>query len=117
MDTRGYQMTDLEGIEFQWQDLDLNMGAIFRPGKDTPFCPSNFSDFEMGSMAENPTLVDEGQDKKNSPRPPPTHPTTPVSERLTQPAVLMESRPFGTRNEHVPDYVDNLSEFFLFWLL
>ena len=56
----------------------------------------------MGSMAENSILVDEKQDKENSP---PPHPITPVSKRPSQPPVMMRSRPFGTRIENVPDYV------------
>ena len=53
-------------------------------------------------MAENPILIDKEQDKENSP---PPHPATPVSERPTQPPVLMRSHPFGIRIENVPDYV------------
>ena len=52
-------------------------------------------------MAENPILKDEEQDKGNSP---PHHPTTPVYERPTQPAVLMRSRPFGRIIADVPNY-------------
>ena len=62
----------------------------------------------MGSMAENPILIDEEQDKENSP---PPHPTTPVSEKPTQPPVLMRSRPFRTTIDNDPDHVyKNLSE-------
>ena len=53
----------------------------------------------MGSMAENPILIDKKQDKENSS---PPLPTTPFSETPTQPAVLMRSRPFGTKNEMIP---------------
>ena len=51
-------------------------------------------------MAENPILIDEKQVKENSPL---TLPTTPVSERPTQPPMLMRSRPFGTTIEDVQD--------------
>ena len=78
MDTNVYQVTDLEETEFHWEDLDLNLDAIFRPGIDKTFSPSNFNDYERVSMTENPILIDKEQDKENSP--PPTHPTTPVSE-------------------------------------
>ena len=56
----------------------------------------------MSSVAENLILIDEEPDKVYSPFP---HPTTPVSERPTQPPVLMIFRPFRTRFENVPDYV------------
>ena len=54
-------------------------------------------------MAEEPILIDEERDKENSLSPP--HPTTPVSEKPTQPHVLMRSRPSGKRIENVLDYV------------
>ena len=99
MDTSGYQVSDLDDVEFYWENDQLV--SVFRPGIDTPFSPSTFNDFGMGSMAENLILIDEEQDKDNSP--PPTHPTTPVSGRPSQPPVLMSSRPSGTRIENVPD--------------
>ena len=52
-------------------------------------------------MAESSVLIDEQQDEEKSPSPP----KTPVSERPTQPSVLMRSCPFGTRIENVPKYV------------
>ena len=48
---------------------------------------------------ENPIVLDEEQDKENAP------PTTPVSERPTEPPRLLRSRPFGARIENVPEYV------------
>ena len=66
-------------------------------------------------MAENPILIDEEQDKENSP---PPRATTLVSERPTQPPVLIRSRPFGTKIENVPDYVHKTSfEYFILLLL
>ena len=100
-DTIGYQESDLEAIEFHWENADLEVDALFRPGLDTPFSPSIFVDLEMYSLAENPILIDEKQDKKNIPR----LPTTSVSERSTQPLVLMRNRFFGARMKIVPDFV------------
>ena len=37
LDTSGYQVSDLEDIEFNWEDSQLDMHAVFRPGIDTPF--------------------------------------------------------------------------------
>ena len=47
---------------------------------------------------ENPIVLDEEKDKENAP-------TTPVSERPTEPPRLQRSRDFGARIENVPDYV------------
>ena len=77
------------------------MDAVYRPGIDTPFSPSIFDDFQMGSTAANPIIVDDEEDKENSA---PTA-TTPESERPTEPPRLLRSRPFGTRLENVPDSV------------
>ena len=53
----------------------------------------------MSSMAENPILTDEEQNKENSP------PANPVTEGPAQTPVLMRNRPFWTRIESVPDSV------------
>ena len=94
MVTSANQVTDRKNDQ-------LDDDAVLRPGIDTSFSPPNLNDSEMGSMAENLILIDEEQDKENSP----PLPTTPFSERPTQPSVLMRSCPFGRRNEKVPDYV------------
>ena len=99
MDTSGYQVSDLDNVEINWENDQLD---VFKPGIDTPSHPSKFNEFSDGFNRENPLLIDEDQDMENSP---PPHPTTPVSERPTQPPVWMRSRPFGTRIESVPDFV------------
>ena len=73
LDTSSYQMSDLEDIEFNWEDPAVDMDVVFRPGIDTPFSPTAFDDLEIGGSAENPILLDEEEDKENSP-------TTPLSE-------------------------------------
>ena len=101
LDTSSYQVSDLEDIEFNWEDSQLDMDAVFRPGIDTPFSPTTFDDLLMGDgSVENPIVLDEEEDKEN---PPP--PTTPESVRPTEPPRLQRSHPFGTRIENVPDYV------------
>ena len=76
------------------------MDSVFRPGIDTPFSPKVFDDLLMGDRSvENPIELDEQEDIENA------APTTPVSERPTEPLRLLRSRPFGTRVENVPDYV------------
>ena len=48
----------------------------------------------------NPIVLDEEEDKENSPPP-----TTPESVRPTEPYRLQRSRAFGAILENVPDYV------------
>ena len=100
MDTREYQVSDLDDAELYWENEQLDVDAVFRPGMDTPFSPTAFDQLQMGGSAENPTLLDEEEeDKENSP------PTTPVSERPTRPPALRRSRPLGARIVIVPDNV------------
>ena len=73
LDTSSYQVSDLEDIEFDWEDSQLDMDAVFRPGIDTPFSATTFDDLSMGGSAENPIVLDEEEGKENAP------PTTPVS--------------------------------------
>ena len=100
LDTSSYQLTDLEDIEFNWEESHLDMDAAFRPGIDTPFSPNNFDDLSMEGSVENPTVLDEEEDKEN---PPPT--STTVSVAPTEPPKLQRSRAFGAGKENVPDYV------------
>ena len=95
MDKSGYQLSHREDIKFHWKGLDLHMDVVFHRGIEIPFSASNFNGFGMTSLAEDPTLTDKEQDKPN---PPPAHPTTPVSERSTNPLVLMGGLPL--RQEH-----------------
>ena len=101
LDSSSYQVSDLEDIEFNWEDSQLDMDAVFRPGIDTPFSATTFDDLLMGDgSVENPIMLDEEKDKEN---PPP--PTTPESVRPTEPPRLQRSRAFGARMENVPAYV------------
>ena len=97
--TSGYQVSDLDEVEFYWEKDRLDVNAVFRPGFDTPFSPTAFDDLEIGSSAENPIILDEEEDKENSPLP-----TTPVSEIPTLPSAVLKTCPYGTGKENVPDY-------------
>ena len=99
LDTSSYQVSDLEDIEFNWENSQLEMDAVFRPGIDTPFSPTNFDHLSMEASVENPIVLVEDEDKENA------APSTPVSDRPTEPPKFLRSRPFGTRKENVPDYV------------
>ena len=79
LDTSGYEVSDLQDIEFSWENDQLDLDAIFRPGIDTPFSPTTIDDLSMEGSFENPIVLDEEEDKENAP------PTTPVSERPTEP--------------------------------
>ena len=93
-DSRGYELSNLEDIEFSWEDAAVDMDSVYRPGIDTPFSPSSFDDFQLKeSTAANPILTDDEEDKENSA---PTT-STPESERPTEPPRLLRSRPLGTR--------------------
>ena len=101
LDTTIFQVSDLEDIEFNLENSQLDMDAVFRPGIDTPFSPTTFDDLLMGDgSVENPIVLDEEEDKENAPPP-----TTPESARSTEPRRLQRSRPFGARIENVPDYL------------
>ena len=101
LDTSSYQVSGLQDIEFNWENDQLDLDAVFRPGKDTPFSPTTtFDDLLMGDgSVENPIVLDdEEEDKGNAP-------TTPESVRPTEPPRLLRSRAFGARIEYVPDFV------------
>ena len=101
LDTSSYKVSNLEDIEFNWEDLQLDIDSVFRRGIDTPFLPTTFDVLSMEGSVENPIVLDEEEDKENSP----PAPSTPDSVRPTEPPRLQRSRPFGTRVEKVPDYV------------
>ena len=99
LDTSSYQVSDLEDIEFNWENSQLDMDAVFRPGIDTRFSPTTFDDLSMEGSVENPIVSDEEEDKENS------LPSTPESVSPTEPPRLQRSRAFGARTENVSDYV------------
>ena len=102
-DTRGYELSNLEDIGFSWGDPAVDMDSVYRPGIDTLLFPSIVDDFQMGSTANNPKLVDDEEDNENSA--PTTTTTTTESQRATEAPRLLRSPPFGTRLEKVPESV------------
>ena len=99
LDTSSYQASDIEDIEFNWENSQLNLDAVFRPG--TTFSQTTFGDLLMGDgSVENPIVLDEEEDKENA-----SLPTTPESVRHMEPPRLQRSRASGTKIENVPDYV------------
>ena len=101
LDTSRCQVSDIEDIEFNWENSQMDMDAVFRPGIDAPFSPTTFDDSLMGDgSVENPIVLDEEEDKENAPPP-----TTPESVRPTETPRLQRSRAFGARMENVPECV------------
>ena len=98
-DTSSYKVSDLEDIEFSWENSQLDMDAVFIPGIDNPFSPTTFDDLSMEGSVENPIVLDEEEDKENAP------PSTSQSVRPTESPRLQRSRAFGARKENVTDYV------------
>ena len=92
LDTSSYQVSDLEYTEFNWDNSQLEMDAVFRPGIDTPYSPTIFDDLLMGDgSVENPIVLDEEEDKENAP-PPSTHESVRLTEtRRLQSASLSAS--------------------------
>ena len=87
-----YQVTtDLEDIEFNLENSQLKMDAVFRPGIDTPYSSTTFDDLSMGGSAGNSTVLNEEEHKEISP---PT-PSTPEPVRPTEHPRLQRSRAFG----------------------
>ena len=101
LNTSSYQVSDLEDKKFNWENSQLDMDAVFRPGIDTPFSPTTLDDLLIGDgSVENPFVLDEEEDKENAPPP-----TTPEPVRPTKPPRLQRICAFGPRMESVPDYV------------
>ena len=98
LDTSRYQVPDLEDIEFNCENSQLDMDAVFRPGIDTLFSPTTFDDLSMEQSVEKPIVLDEEEDKKNAPPP-----STPESVRATEAPRLQRSRAFGARMENIPN--------------
>ena len=101
LDTSSDQLNDLEDIKLNWENSQLDMGAVFRPGVDTPFSPTTFDDLSMEGSVENPIVLDQEEDKESALPPP----STPESVRPTEPPRLQRSCAFGARIENVPGYV------------
>ena len=56
-DTKGYEASDRDNVEFYWENDQLDVDAVFRQDIDAPFSPSLFNDSQMGSTSGNPILI------------------------------------------------------------
>ena len=75
MDTSGYHVSDLEDIEFCRERNQLGALVVFRRRIGITFSPTALDDLETAGSAENPSLLEEEENKENSP------PKSPTSER------------------------------------
>ena len=90
LDSSNYQVSDLEDIEFNWENSELEMDALFRPGIDTPFFPTTFDDLSMEGSVENPIVLEEEEEEENVPPP-----SIPETVKPVEPPRLQRSRAFG----------------------
>ena len=100
MDTNDYELSDLDDINFFWENPQSEVDAVFGPVIDSTFTLTAFDGLEIGGSVENPVLLDNENDRDDSPL------TTPVSKRPNGPPTLLRSRVFATRIEIVREYVN-----------
>ena len=94
LDTSSYQVTDREDKEFNLENSELDMDAVFRSGIDTAFSPTTFDDLSVEGSVENPIVLDEEEDKENAA--PPS--STPECFRPTKTSQVAEKSRFWSRN-------------------
>ena len=66
LDTSSYQVSDLEDREFNWENSQLEMDAVFRPGIDTPFPPNKFDDLWWRDQLKTPCVGRRGRQEEFS---------------------------------------------------
>ena len=66
LDTSSYRVSDLEDIEFNWENSQRDINAVLRPSIDMPFFPTTFDDKSMEGSVENPIVLDEKEDKEDA---------------------------------------------------
>ena len=54
LDTSSYQVSDVEDIQFNWEDSQLDMDAVFRPGIDTPFRQQHLTIYRWKHQLKTP---------------------------------------------------------------
>ena len=87
MDTSSYQLTDLENIEFNCENSQLDMDAVFRPGIDTPFLQLHLTIYRWSDQLKTPLCWT----KNKTENAPPPAPSTPVSVTPREPPMLDKS--------------------------
>ena len=54
LDTSSYQVSDPEDTEFNWQNSQLDVDAVFRPGIDTPFLQQRLTIYRWRDQLKTP---------------------------------------------------------------
>ena len=57
----------LDDIQFHWENPNIDMDAVYRPGIDTPFSPSLFENIPVAGSADYPIEIDDEQDRERVP--------------------------------------------------
>ena len=92
--------SDLDDIQFHWENPDIEMDPEYRPDIDTHFSPSLFKNIPVAGSADYPLEIDDEQDKENE------YPTKTHERPLQQPPLHRSlSRLFETRLENIPNSV------------
>ena len=79
----GYEFSDMDDIEFFWENPQLEVGVVFKSRFHSPLPVKTFGCLEIRGFLENAIILDSEEDKRNSPY------TTLVSERPNQPSQLL----------------------------
>ena len=53
--------SNLDDVQFHWENRNVEMDAVYRPRIDTPFSPSLFEIFPVAGSADYPFKVDDEQ--------------------------------------------------------
>ena len=96
MNTSGYQVSDLDDVEFYWENDWLDVDSVFKTGLGTPFSRTALVDMETTGSAENSNPFDEQEDKENSPPP-----TTPISEKNNVTPCIAENSSIWKKNRKI----------------
>ena len=100
MDTNGYELSDLDDIEF-YENPEVDLDAVFRHPIVTCLSPTFFIDLKMEERrsSEKPIVFDREEEKENS------HPKTQIGEPPTETPRLPRSGRFWRKFENVLEYV------------
>ena len=101
MDTSGFDLSELEDIEFFWENPQGELDFVFRPETGTPFSPTGFNDLEKREEGSNGSVIVLDAEKDNEK----SFPTFPVPEHLTEPPRLLRSQLLGNGIGNMPEYV------------
>ena len=101
LDTSSYQVSNLEDIEFNWENSQLDMDSVFRPGIDTPFLQQHLTIYRWEDQLKTPLSWMKSKTRRILF----VYSIDSGVVRPTEPPRLQKSHPLGARLENVPDYV------------